>query len=118
MGLKSRLKKSIFNKPKDKPELADRSISNSDVTEESLQTWLALPSKIRHDPSLASFQLEHERLHGKKYDHFLLFFLKKKKQTDSIYQDMDQNYKKRKMMKRTTIKSKKMSFRQVIDLIL
>lgn len=77
MGLKSRLKKSIFNKPKDKTELADRSISNSDVTEESLQAWLALPSKIRHDPSLASFQLEHERLHGKKkYD--FLYFIKKK----------------------------------------
>lgn len=65
MGLKNRLKKTFFHKSNNESnDLPNRSISNSDVTEESLQAWLALPSKIRHDPSLASFQLEHERLHG------------------------------------------------------
>lgn len=39
-------------------------ISPSDVTEGSLQVWRGLPKKIRHDPSLASFQMEHDRLHG------------------------------------------------------
>ncbi|XP_059617540.1 P protein-like isoform X2 [Phlebotomus argentipes] len=36
----------------------------SDVTEGSLQVWAGLPPKIRQDPSLASFQMEHNRLHG------------------------------------------------------
>lgn len=39
-------------------------ISQREVTEESLKIWLGLPLKIRQDPSLASFQLEHDRLHG------------------------------------------------------
>lgn len=39
-------------------------ISPSDVTTESLQVWAGLPQKIRQDPSMASFQLECDRLHG------------------------------------------------------
>lgn len=34
------------------------------VTEQSLQVWRALPAEIRHDPSMASFQMENERIHG------------------------------------------------------
>lgn len=40
----------------------------SEVTEASLELWRTLPPKIRHDPSMVSFQqveLEHARLHGK-----------------------------------------------------
>lgn len=40
-------------------------ISPSEVTTESLQVWAGLPQKIRQDPSMASFQLECDRLHGK-----------------------------------------------------
>lgn len=40
-------------------------VSPNDVTEASLQVWRLLPSTIRHDPSMVSFQLENERLHGK-----------------------------------------------------
>ncbi|XP_035779785.1 P protein-like isoform X1 [Anopheles albimanus] len=39
----------------------------SEVTEASLELWRTLPPKIRHDPSMVSFQqveLEHARLHG------------------------------------------------------
>lgn len=40
-------------------------ISPADVTEETLQVWRTLPSKIRQDPSLAPFQnLENERFSG------------------------------------------------------
>lgn len=42
-------------------------ISPSDVTTESLQVWAGLPQKIRQDPSMASFQLECDRLHGEWY---------------------------------------------------
>ncbi|KAH8293059.1 hypothetical protein KR044_000069 [Drosophila immigrans] len=34
------------------------------VTEQSLQVWRSLPAEIRHDPSMASFQMENERIHG------------------------------------------------------
>lgn len=39
----------------------------SEVTEASLELWRTLPTKIRQDPSMVSFQqvdLEHARLHG------------------------------------------------------
>ncbi|KAL7741500.1 hypothetical protein ACLKA6_000817 [Drosophila palustris] len=36
----------------------------SEVTEQTLQVWRALPAEIRHDPSMASFQMENERIHG------------------------------------------------------
>lgn len=39
-------------------------VATADVTQQSLQIWLNLPTAIRHDPSLASFQMEHDRLHG------------------------------------------------------
>ncbi|KAH8377521.1 hypothetical protein KR093_005800 [Drosophila rubida] len=57
-------------------ELQRRSSSNSkasqvqphpdplQVTEQSLQVWRSLPAEIRHDPSMASFQMENERIHG------------------------------------------------------
>lgn len=34
------------------------------VTEQSLQVWRALPAEIRHDPSMASFRMENERIYG------------------------------------------------------
>ncbi|XP_022226719.1 P protein [Drosophila obscura] len=34
------------------------------IAAESLQVWRALPAEIRHDPSMASFQMENERIHG------------------------------------------------------
>ncbi|XP_036328822.1 P protein isoform X2 [Rhagoletis pomonella] len=38
--------------------------TDDEVTEGALQVWRALPERIRQDPSLASFRMEHERLHG------------------------------------------------------
>ncbi|ALC40050.1 hoe2 [Drosophila busckii] len=35
------------------------------VTEQSLQVWRTLPLEVRHDPSMASFQMENERVYGK-----------------------------------------------------
>lgn len=40
-------------------------VSPKDVTEGSLEVWRHLPSNIRHDPSMVSFQQENDRLHGK-----------------------------------------------------
>jgi hypothetical protein len=40
-------------------------VSLSEVTEESLEVWRALPEKIRQDPSLASFRKKNEKLLGK-----------------------------------------------------
>lgn len=37
----------------------------SEVTEASLKVWRQLPGTIRHDPSMISFQQEHERWKGK-----------------------------------------------------
>lgn len=37
-------------------------VSLSDVTEESLEVWRALPEKIRQDPSLASFRRKNEKV--------------------------------------------------------
>lgn len=39
-------------------------VSPEDVNEASLQVWRTLPTKIRQDPSLAPYQLEHERVNG------------------------------------------------------
>lgn len=39
-------------------------VSPDDITEETLQVWRSLPSKIRQDPSLAPFQVENDRVHG------------------------------------------------------
>lgn len=38
----------------------------SEVTEASLKVWRQLPGSIRHDPSMISFQQEHERWKGEK----------------------------------------------------
>lgn len=38
----------------------------SEVTEASLKVFRQLPAGIRHDPSMISFQQEHERWKGKK----------------------------------------------------
>lgn len=37
----------------------------NEVTEASLKVFRQLPGKIRHDPSMVSFQQEHERWKGK-----------------------------------------------------
>lgn len=47
-------------------------ISPSDVTTESLQVWAGLPQNIRQDPSMASFQMELDRLHGKVIFRFII----------------------------------------------
>lgn len=57
MGISKHLKNPSLRRRKDE-------VTPDEVTEQSLQVWLALPSKIRRDPSLVSFQMEHERLHG------------------------------------------------------
>lgn len=36
----------------------------SEVTEASLKVWRQLPGSIRHDPSMISFQQEHDRWRG------------------------------------------------------
>lgn len=54
------------NKVKSRRKSFFQFISPSDVTTESLQVWAGLPQKIRLDPSMASFQLECDRLHGKR----------------------------------------------------
>lgn len=36
----------------------------SEVTQGALEVWAQLPDEIRQDPALASFQKEHERIHG------------------------------------------------------
>lgn len=61
MGISKHLKNPSLRRRKDE-------ITPEDVTQESLQIWLGLPSKIRRDPSLVSFQMEHERLHGNVVD--------------------------------------------------
>ncbi|XP_023159654.1 P protein [Drosophila hydei] len=38
--------------------------SSPQLTEQTLQVWRALPAEVRHDPSMASFQMENERIHG------------------------------------------------------
>lgn len=49
------------------------SISSSDVvTAASLEVWRGLPSKIRHDPSMVSFQQEDERWKGDKLINYLV----------------------------------------------
>lgn len=63
-------RKSIANtKAKDRTRRRRRSsffgfISPSDVTEENLEVWRHLPTKIRQDPSMVSFQVQQEKLHG------------------------------------------------------
>ncbi len=39
-------------------------VSVSEVTEASLEVWRTLPSTIRADPSMISFQQENERYRG------------------------------------------------------
>lgn len=64
----SRKKKPRILKKKEahRPSIASNYsvVSLSDVTEESLEVWRALPEKIRHDPSLASFRKKNERIQG------------------------------------------------------
>lgn len=71
MKLNGRKKKPHFSKKKTAPQrpsiVSNYSVvSLSDVTEESLEVWRALPEKIRQDPSLASFRKKNEKLRGKK----------------------------------------------------
>lgn len=39
-------------------------LPTSEVTQGAVEVWATLPDGIRHDPSLASFRREHERIHG------------------------------------------------------
>ncbi|KAM7353323.1 hoepel2 [Cochliomyia hominivorax] len=70
MGLSDKFRKIKRNSPSKGIELERRRSSQNlvvppgQVTEQSLQVWRALPPQIRHDPSMVSFQLENERLHG------------------------------------------------------
>lgn len=45
--------------------------SSEPVTEASLKVFRALPQTIRHDPSMISFQQEHERCKGRRKFHLL-----------------------------------------------
>lgn len=47
-----------------KPHSSRNLMAPGQVTEQTLQVWRALPPQIRHDPSMVSFQMENERLHG------------------------------------------------------
>ncbi|XP_037960681.1 P protein [Teleopsis dalmanni] len=69
MGLSEKFRQLKGNSPSRGIELKKRHSSQNlvtpgQVTEQSLQVWRALPAQIRHDPSMASFQMENERLHG------------------------------------------------------
>lgn len=65
----SRKKRTQFLKKKEpqRPSIASNysAVSLSDVTEESLEVWRALPEKIREDPSLASFRKKNEKVYGR-----------------------------------------------------
>lgn len=63
MGKKSLLDRLKFG-DKDHYKSVYSLVSLSEVTEGALEVWRGLPEIIRHDPSLASFRQEHERLHG------------------------------------------------------
>lgn len=56
----------LKKKERQRPSIASNlsTVSLSDVTEESLEVWRALPEKIRHDPSLASFRKKNEKVYG------------------------------------------------------
>lgn len=66
MGIRDQLK--VFRRNRSSEPRRRKSLFNfvapNQVTEESLQVWRELPEQIRQDPSLASFQMENERLHG------------------------------------------------------
>lgn len=78
VNLTSRGKKSHFSKNKAPPRPSIVSnysvVSLSDVTEESLEVWRALPEKIREDPSLASFRRKNEKLRKLVIDFLQLTF--------------------------------------------
>uniref|UniRef100_A0A1A9WKN0 Citrate transporter-like domain-containing protein n=1 Tax=Glossina brevipalpis TaxID=37001 RepID=A0A1A9WKN0_9MUSC len=66
MGLRDKFRKLRHSSPVKGIELRKRNISSSSlpVSEQTLQAWRALPPQIRQDPSMASFRMENERLHG------------------------------------------------------
>lgn len=68
MNLQKRKKKPLIRKKKEahRPSIVSNYsvVSLSDVTEESLEVWRALPEKIRDDPSLASFRQKNENIRG------------------------------------------------------
>lgn len=68
MKLNERKKKPLIIKKKEphRPSIVSNYsvVSLSDVTEESLEIWRALPETIRQDPSLEKFRKKHERLYG------------------------------------------------------
>lgn len=77
-GMKDDIEKMAFGPPKKKfrvkkkvdakrPSMVSNYsvVSLSDVTDESLEVWRALPAKIREDPSLASFRKRNERIRKK-----------------------------------------------------
>lgn len=81
MGLSDKFRKIKRNSPSKGIELERRRSSQNlvvppgQVTEQSLQVWRALPPQIRHDPSMVSFQMENERLHGEFFFLFINTFL-------------------------------------------
>ncbi|CAD7080227.1 unnamed protein product [Hermetia illucens] len=61
------IQKRIFRSKKSRKSV-DKFPMRHEVTEGALQVWRNLPEQIRHDPSLASFQEENERMHGEHDD--------------------------------------------------
>lgn len=53
-----------MNQVEDATGQLPQSQPQTQLTEQTLQVWRALPAEIRHDPSMASFQMENERIHG------------------------------------------------------
>lgn len=66
MGIRDQLK--VFRRNRSAEPRRRRSLFNlvdpNQITEQSLQVWRELPEQIRQDPSLASFQIENDRLNG------------------------------------------------------
>ncbi|KAL9929297.1 hoepel2 [Glossina fuscipes fuscipes] len=68
MGLRDKFRKLKHSSPAKGIELRKRNVqqnfnsSSVPVSEQTLQMWRTLPAQIRHDPSMASFRMENERL--------------------------------------------------------
>uniref|UniRef100_A0A1A9UPJ7 Citrate transporter-like domain-containing protein n=1 Tax=Glossina austeni TaxID=7395 RepID=A0A1A9UPJ7_GLOAU len=68
MGLRDKLRKFKHSSPAKGIELRKRNVHQNfrspsvPASEQTLEMWRTLPAQIRHDPSMASFRMENERL--------------------------------------------------------
>lgn len=70
MSSRRKMPRILKKKEAQRPSIASNYsvVSLSDVTEESLEVWRALPEKIRDDPSLASFRKKNADIQGEKVE--------------------------------------------------